>query len=539
MPASDAAASTSGVVDTPAKPKALGLRDVWREFCRSTTMHGLRYLVDEGRTTFDKAFWGVSLLITLVCCTALLVHMYERWLISPAMATNELKMQAVWEVPFPAVTICPDTKFKNSVFNLSEAKRRLSHDPDDRDSLQRNVDTVLLHCDDASAGRCATLTDDDTDFLTSIAPQIGDTVRGFQWRKSRYTNLFGANETGFELWTPILTDEGLCFSFNILSPDDLFTESAVKLPSSEEYGRQPLRYWNLSRGYSADAPLESTFPARAMKGAIGGLGVLLFAPVGDMDYTCRGPMQGFKIAVHSPAEVPQMQQRTRSMLGEELLINVKPSTISTSEELRYYKPQDRRCFFPEERQLEYFKVYTKRNCELECSSNFSRAHCGCVAFFMPRSAGVPVCGPAKLECLREAAHQLEEQELVGERELLAGRQPTAGCNCLADCVALEYDVELYRATFDWERSVGAWIFNGSDFIGMDCARVTINVKDNAIISNQRSELYSLEKFIAACAGVLGLFTGFSLINIIEAAFFVSWGLVAKIYHKAKHALCRS
>lgn len=80
-----------------------------------------------------RAFWAVSLVVTLVCCTALLVHMYQRWLISPAIATNELKMQAVWEVPFPAVTICPENKFKNSVFNLSDATRRLSQDPGDRE----------------------------------------------------------------------------------------------------------------------------------------------------------------------------------------------------------------------------------------------------------------------------------------------------------------------------------------------------------------------------------------------------------------------
>lgn len=63
-----------------------------------------------------------------------------------------------------------------------------------------------------------------------------------------------------------------------------------------------------------------------------------------------------QVAVHSPVEIPQMQQRTRCLLGEELLVNVKPATISTSDDLRYYTPLQRRCFFPEERQLRYFRV---------------------------------------------------------------------------------------------------------------------------------------------------------------------------------------
>lgn len=51
---SSSAGSGAGPPAETKEAKTLGLRDVWREFCRSTTMHGMRYLVDEGRTTFDK-----------------------------------------------------------------------------------------------------------------------------------------------------------------------------------------------------------------------------------------------------------------------------------------------------------------------------------------------------------------------------------------------------------------------------------------------------------------------------------------------------
>lgn len=40
-------------------------------------------------------------------------------------------------------------------------------------SLQRRVDALLLHCDDVTAGRGATLSDDDLDFLTSVRDRAG------------------------------------------------------------------------------------------------------------------------------------------------------------------------------------------------------------------------------------------------------------------------------------------------------------------------------------------------------------------------------
>lgn len=42
----------------------------------------------------------------------------------------------------------------------------------------------------------------------------------------RYGNLYNLTDPGFYHWTPILTDEGLCFSFNIFGADDMFTDAA-------------------------------------------------------------------------------------------------------------------------------------------------------------------------------------------------------------------------------------------------------------------------------------------------------------------------
>lgn len=53
--------------------------------------------------------------------------------------------------------------------------------------------------------------------------------------------------------------------------------------------------WTLESGYPENAP-KDTFPRRAMSaGSTAGLFLVLIAYKQDMDYICRGPVQGFKV----------------------------------------------------------------------------------------------------------------------------------------------------------------------------------------------------------------------------------------------------
>ena len=87
---------------------------------------------------------------------------------------------------------------------------------------------------------------------------------------------------------------------------------------------------------------------------------------------CRGPVQGFKILLHTPGEIPRVsKQFFRIPLEQEVVVSVKPNMITTSEGLADYSPDRRQCYFNEERHLKFFKVYTQANCELECLANFT------------------------------------------------------------------------------------------------------------------------------------------------------------------------
>lgn len=121
-----------------------------------------------------------------------------------------------------------------------------------------------------------------------------------------------------------------------------------------------------------------------MFGASDGLFVYMGMFDKDIDYLCGGAVQGFKLLLHTTGEIPQISKYFyRIPLDHEVIVSVKPILMTTAKSLENYAPDRRQCFFEKERRLTFFKVYTQRNCELECITNNTVKRCGCASFSMP------------------------------------------------------------------------------------------------------------------------------------------------------------
>lgn len=99
--------------------------------------------------------------------------------------------------------------------------------------------------------------------------------------------------------------------------------------------------WSMESGYKTPSSIDpQTYPFRVFgSGARVGLFVLLRQYEQHMEYLCRGPVQGFKILLHTPGELPQVSKHYfRVPLLKEVLVSVKPNIITTSERLRHYDP---------------------------------------------------------------------------------------------------------------------------------------------------------------------------------------------------------
>lgn len=181
--------------------------------------------------------------------------------------------------------------------------------------------------------------------------------------------------------------------------------------------------WNVEQGYidMLEGALSLKFyPQRVIgTGPTHGLTILLHLDPEHVHYFGQIPIQGFKVMLHAPAEVPQPTKNffivtldiannyknfnisfpdlygTQNIyfllqvpIGERVFVSVKPDMVETAKELHDYPPSRKLCYLNSENPLKFFKVYTQRHCELECTSKFMEQICGCVYFAYPSNVKI-------------------------------------------------------------------------------------------------------------------------------------------------------
>ncbi|XP_075167591.1 pickpocket protein 28-like [Haematobia irritans] len=337
---------------------------------------------------------------------------------------------------------------------------------------------------------------------------------------------FGNETTCGDLFTRVYTDEGICYAFNSLRANDMYHDVVVRnkmrTETSEIYNIAPLN-WSLEEGYTDVGELH-TYPARVLNsGSTAGLRVFLQSFIDEVDYTCQGPIQGFKVMLHSPDDVPSVSKHfVRISMDKEVIIAVKPKMITTSADIAAYDPAKRRCFMRKDRQLKFYKIYSQNNCERECLTNFTLSQCGCVHFSMPRSADTPICGENKIECYMKAQNELNLKQFKDGLQLAKeGIAPADNCNCMPACTSLEYEAEISEGHFDLVNTLKAYDDLDSyneEYPGGKMSKLLIYFKENQFITSRRSELYGVTELLANFGGVFGLFMGISILSVVEVIY---------------------
>ncbi|XP_055599041.1 pickpocket protein 28-like [Uranotaenia lowii] len=467
---------------------------------------------------WNRIWWIVTFLISVYGCSRLIQNIYRKWDQTPVIVSFNEKSTPVWQIPFPAVTICPETKAKSKYLNFTSMYHTLMNDTEkdalDEDTFNR-VRAVSQVCDAHifyNIELNQTIDSDCVDWLRNVSVSANEMLMFCKWRNDPiYCDT---------IFTETLTEEGLCYTFNSLSAEDLLRTEELHDDYPYVTENRSSYHWTPESGYKEDADID-TYPVRVLgAGARGGLNILLRLYDYDLDYLCRGPVQGFKILLHPSGEYPQVsKQYFRVPLHQEVIISVKPQMITTSEGLRDYAPHRRQCYFHHERHLKYFQVYTQQNCELECITNYTLRSCGCVKFSMPREPETAICGASKIQCYNEAEDELLSQDV--KYSVDKSFDFRAKCDCLPACTSVQYDAEISQADFNWEQLFLAYKSPLLEFPGIQLGRLTIYFKEAQFITSKRSELYGITDFLANCGGLLGLFMGVSLLSLAEIIYFCS------------------
>lgn len=140
---------------------------------------GIKYLTDKKLRWHEKFFWFVALSLSITVCSYLIYDSFRKWQMAPVIVSFSEKFLNIWEIPFAAVTICPTagvSPLNENYTNNGIFSNALNDFPDAIDSAITNV----------------------------------------TWRNS----IVKASD----MFTEIATDEGICYTFNMMNFDDVFAD---------------------------------------------------------------------------------------------------------------------------------------------------------------------------------------------------------------------------------------------------------------------------------------------------------------------------
>lgn len=498
------------------------VKESFTAYCENSTIQGVKYLVQES-STFEKSWWYIVVGLCIFGCILMSYQNWVNWKEKPILVSLATQDLGIWEIPFPATTICPETKITNTCLNYTVTLREYVNGKNLTGEEKQFFDYMSLTCKeenykDLSQG--PTFFDEDYFEFLNLCRSVDLEYSFCKW--------MGVNYDCKDLLKPVMTDVGLCYNFNMFDVPDIYTEEVVK--HSFELDQNDTYAWDVDNGYDKDYFLYGT-PKRAVEpGARNALMIALFTPKQDLINSCRPFVkQGMRVSLHMPNRIPRPSQVFFHIDLESLVsATILPSMSTTSEDVKGFDPEIRNCYFSKERQLRYFKSYSQNNCNMECVTNFTLDYCGCVAYYMPRTNDTPVCGLAKLDCLSEANDEfiIYTQNSTTEEEVAKRK-----CDCRPMCIDITYDVEISDDEWHWYEQVESRIADEDVLKALQdyqVSAVRIFFRDSYFLPRQKQELYETSDLISNFGGILGLFTGFSLFSLAEIIYFVAKPIILNI-----------
>lgn len=294
-----------------------------------------------------------------------------------------------------------------------------------------------------------------------------------------------------DLFEETVTDDGICYTFNKLKSQEMFrSNDASENPS-----------WSLKSGYDN---IEKNYLHRASPGADFGLNVVLIMSTLDLDFLCKGPIQGYKVRIHAPNEHPSMSRGYQRVgLNSESIIAVKPK-VSLNQNI-----EGKNCHSTSTKTLKYFNSYSHENCMSECVSTHVETVCDCIKFTMIHDNSSNLCTQHDTKCISEAIKNFTLQN--GD---------DFPCDCKPDCDELKFEAKMTEATYSFKNTFAVYKTDLEDeFPETAMSRLVVFMDDDVYVPTTNIPQDSSFELIAKLGGILAFFLGVSWISFIEVFYF--------------------
>ncbi|KAG5683736.1 hypothetical protein PVAND_013001 [Polypedilum vanderplanki] len=491
---------------------------VWKSVTQESSMHGVHHITDDKRNKPSKLFWCCVILASITLLFLFGSTVYLKFNVEPEIGLR-VNQKSMGDLPLPAITICSPVFARDYLVNYTKAadairaKTSVSFTPQEQNYFAANSHSCIPGYMKFINENCMNRTDFNIMKLMNESALYQNEI----FKSCTFRNITWDCE---KLFTRIFSDYGYCYTFNTLDHNQLFNQEIISpdfdvFKKTVQFGTNSTSQWSMFTNYKKNQ--TTYFPSRALK--INILGLYTYLNENDTANNCQGTGKVFPIILHMPNEIPTpFHEEMYLEFGRRKQVTLMIKTYKSTDELKKYLPEKRGCYFEGERQLKFFKSYTKAHCDFECMTNYTLEVCGCVKFSMPRTKGTPICDIDKGDCYYNAMLQWPSNHENSHKP----------CNCLETCSSIKYSI-LY------ERNSQLNDFTGPSPVantkGGTYSFFSIRSRNHVIDEYENFAAYRLQNFVADFGGLLGLFLGCSIISLVELIYFCINGIYKKIKHQ--------
>ncbi|KAL2713497.1 sodium channel protein Nach-like [Vespula squamosa] len=358
-----------------------------------------------------------------------------------------------------------------------------------------------------------------TEVMEKVTKNCSDLLISCKW-----------NDDSFEcdeFFDRVLTRDGICCSFNYVSPCDVENSYDIKPRKIPACGYQT------------------------------GLAVTVNPDPEDYFATILGSF-GVKVLVHDPYDYPDHNANDKLIgLNKQAFLSVAPEETYAMLDVKDLAVSTRNCVFSDEgdeiikdKKNGYRGLtsgrYSYINCMAECRANTIKNKCDCIPYYFPSSgqyienvSEARVCNLKDVKCLSmyrswyDTSWPGESTEgiMLEDNVDVVYERP---CGCIPDCTLFRYPVDISQGILDTNVSFDGFRYlrkSGKQERSQNQSIIHVFFSDLIAIQYLRRVHYNWRNLFgiyesdrpddisASFGGLLGLFVGFSLMSAFEIIYF--------------------
>ncbi|KAG5679611.1 hypothetical protein PVAND_009171 [Polypedilum vanderplanki] len=498
---------------------------ILQNYCQNTNLHGFIYIVQPSRHKIERFFWSILIFTSFILTLISIYKLYIASQKNPIIFYTDQNVVHVQDLNFPSVSICPGIIYRTSIrivldydliaLHISEKTFNIDNLPDE--ILKMFHVTSLINRDVLFQSQYKKFAFSTTDFMDILHSFELPWFSSFSRIKNTTVNFFDAIwlKNYYAVLTQTLWKGGFCYTFNFPKLEDFFyVDKIVKdfyfqeFAPSEDFGKfskmnlpLPLKSPLPGNGYEIRyneivfAPTDQIFISQINNLTLSNRHIYFNLFNFSIPKTSFG---GFNLIFHDSYEIiPWNDKIFHSNPDTTIKLLVTPSIKRIDESLKIRNVDERRCYLPNERKLNFLKVYNKVNCEHECLTSMTLNLCRCVQFFMVRGKSTRICGFKDEKCYLEI-----ESKFLTNKHI---------CKCYENCEVVKYDVKVTftqknkHKQFDIHRQIDSKII------------IEMSTQVAVVVSERQST--TIIDFLSLSGGVFGLFAGFSVLSAAEIVYY--------------------